>query len=343
LLFLIALHNQQSSLDTYIVIVNYKTADLVMLCLESISKQNNFLGAGKVIVVDNHSEDSSNEKLISFVKEKDWQSWIVILSMPINGGFAYGCNAGIRHVYANQKGAKYIMLLNPDTLVRDGAVVALIDFMETNSKVGIAGSQIENQHGKIESSAHRFHNPIGEMLDGAQLNVLTNLFSSFDVTPQRQSIAHQCDWVSGSCMIIRKNLIDNIGLLDETYFLYFEEVDFFYRAAKAGWQTWYVPSAIVMHIEGASTGIKEKTRRPRYWFESRRRYLVKQHGVLGLIASDLMWGIGRLSHNMRRLLKIGAKNSQPEPKYFTLDLLWGDFKAILTGKVFKLEKEKIRF
>jgi GT2 family glycosyltransferase len=223
------------------------------------------------------------------------------------------------------------MLLNPDTLVRNGAIAALVDFMESNPNAGIAGSQIENQDGGIESSAHRFHTVIGDLLDGARLGVLTRLFPQYEVTPVLQHVPHQCDWVSGSSMIIRKQVIDDIGLLDEDFFLYFEEVDFFFRAKKAGWQTWYVPSAKVMHIEGASTGIKETKRRPQYWYDSRRRFMIKHHGLSRLILSDTLWGIGRLTWNIRRVFKLGAQQSV-DPKYYAFDLLWGDFKAILTGQ-----------
>jgi GT2 family glycosyltransferase len=143
-------------------------------------------------------------------------------------------------------------------------------------------------------------------------------------------------------MMIRKRLIDDIGLLDEAFFLYFEEVDFFYRAANAGWQTWYVPTSKVMHIEGASTGIKLTKRRPKYWYNSRRRYFIKHHGVLGLVYTDLLWLLGRLSFLIRRFLKLGAQKMHNDPKWLMLDLLGGDFLAIFTGRAWRLEKEKIK-
>jgi N-acetylglucosaminyl-diphospho-decaprenol L-rhamnosyltransferase len=335
--------NISLNLNIQIIIVNYRTADLVIQCLETIFSQKDGFENGKIIVVDNNSQDDSYTKICAFVDKQNWQSRIDVLDMPKNGGFAYGCNAGIRHIYAKNSTAHYIMLLNPDTLVREGAISELVDFMELNLKVGIAGSQIENQDGGIEVSAHQFHSPIGELLDGANLGGLTKLFPSYDVNPPLQYQPHQCDWVSGSSMIIRKQVIDDIGLLDEAFFLYFEEVDFFFRSAKAGWQTWYVPAAKVMHIEGASTGIKENKRRPQYWYDSRRRFTIKHHGLIGLIVSDILWGMGRLTYATRRFFRVGAQQPSLDPKWYALDLLWGDFKAILTGKVFKLEKEKIRF
>ena len=326
----------------YIVIVNYRTADLVMQCLDSIFAQKKTFNTFKVIIIDNFSEDSSDIKLQNFVKSRDWVSWVDIISMPKNGGFAYGCNAGIRQAFTQTDAAKYIMLLNPDTLVREGAIEALATFLDVNPEVGIVGSQLENLDGGIVSSAHQFHSPISELLESARLGVLTRLLPKYEITTDTLHLAHQCDWVSGSSMMIRRQLFDDIGLLDEAYFLYFEEVDFFYRTAKVGWQTWYVPTSKVMHIEGAATGIKLIRRRPKYWYNSRRRYFVKHYGVNGLVFADLLWFVGRLSFLIRRFLKLGAQKTYQDPKWLMLDLLYGDFLAILTGRVWRLEKEKTK-
>ena len=166
----------------YIVIVNYKTPELVFQCLESLNQQHNALNGGKVIVVDNCSRDGSAEKLDAYVQSNGWNSWVNVLSMPRNGGFAYGCNAGIRHIFALDNTVDYVMLLNPDTLVRVGAIKSLSDFMDANAHVGIAGSQIENSDGGIENSAHRFHSPMSELIEGARLGLLNRLFHQYGFT-----------------------------------------------------------------------------------------------------------------------------------------------------------------
>jgi N-acetylglucosaminyl-diphospho-decaprenol L-rhamnosyltransferase len=316
----------------YIVIVNFKTADLVMQCLASLNQQNNALKGGKVIVVDNNSQDESAEKLTYYVQKNHFNDWVDVLPMPRNGGFAYGCNAGINYVLNLDSTVDYVMLLNPDTLVRPNAIANLSNFMDANSHVGIAGSQLENSEGGTESSAHRFHTLISELLEGARFGLLSKLFSQFETTPPLKPGSFQCDWVSGASMMVRTQLIKDIGLFDEKFFLYFEEVDFFYRASKAGWQTWYVPAAKVMHIEGAATGIKSARRRPKYWYDSRRRFFIKHHGVLGLVCADILWGLGRFSYLIRRLLKLGAQGAAADPKFLVWDLLAGDAKAILTGE-----------
>jgi len=213
--------------------------------------------------------------------------------------------------------------------------------MDEHPAVGIAGSRLENVNGVIECSAHQFHSPRSELLEGAGLGLLTKLLPGYEVTPPLLDRAHPCDWVSGSSMIIRRKVIEDIGTMDEGFFLYFEEVDFFQRAARAGWQTWYVPESVVMHIEGASTGIKSTKRRPAYWYNSRRRYFVKHYGVSGLILADLLWSLGRLTFLIRRFLRLGAQGELRDPKWLMFDLLWGDLRATLTGQVWRLEKEKI--
>jgi hypothetical protein len=153
---------------------------------------------------------------------------------------------------------------------------------------------------------------------------------------------HQCDWVSGASLIVRREVIEQVGLMDEGYFLYFEEVDFCRRAREAGWECWYVPDSRVMHLEGASTGINAVAkRRGGYWYDSRRRYFVKHFGIAGLVAADVLWAIGRSMYSIRRILTLGAARfTANDPKWFTFDLLWGDLRAMLNGKAWSIPRSR---
>lgn len=321
---------------TWIITVNYRTADLVIESLRAIALQKESLGGGKVIVVDNASGDNSVEKILSAIQLENWISWVSVIPMSQNGGFAFGNNVGFNLAKSSMDYVDYIMLLNPDCLVQPNAIEKLVTFMDHHPGAGIAGSRLLNNEGGIECSAHTFHSPLSELLEGARLDLLSKRLSNFDITPPLRNETHRCDWVSGSSMIIRHKVIEDIGAMDEGFFLYFEEVDYFFRADQAGWQTWYVPESIVMHIEGVSTGIKSTKRRPSYWYNSRRRYFVKHYGILSLILADFLWSTGRVTFFLRRFLKLGAKGALPDPKYYSFDLLWGDFKAILTGKVWEI-------
>ena len=166
----------------WIVIVNYRTADLVVNCLRSLVSQIDDLSGGRVLVVDNASGDGSAARLASTINREGWQEWASVLPLDRNGGFAFGNNAGIRRALNSSLGCDYLFLLNPDTLVRPEAIKALINFMDTHSQAGIAGSQLENAEGGEECSAHQFHSPLGELTEGASLGVLDRLLKNHLVT-----------------------------------------------------------------------------------------------------------------------------------------------------------------
>ncbi len=121
-----------------------------------------------------------------------------------------------------------------------------------------------------------------------------------------QSKPQLVDWVSGACMIVRHEVFRTIGLLDEGYFLYFEELDFCLRARRQGWPCWYVPQSRVMHIAGQSSGLTAREgrppRTPEYWFASRRRYFLKHFGLGGATLADLCFGFGFALWRVRRAL-----------------------------------------
>ena len=331
-------HGAEMNNRTWIVIVNYRTADLAVDCLRSLAAQASDLAGGRVVVIDNASGDDSVVKLQSAIEQHGWSTWAEVMPLDRNGGFAFGNNAGIRSALAAGDQIEYVMLLNPDTIVRAGAIRALVDFMDAHPRAGIAGSLLENAEGGIDCSAHRIHSPLSELDGGARLGLLSRVLHRFVVSGHPRAEAHQCDWVSGASLIMRRAVLDDIGLMDEGYFLYFEEVDFCCRSKRVGWEVWYVPQSRVMHLEGAATGIRAVAkRRPKYWYDSRRRFFVKQYGVPGLVLSDLFWAMGRATFLLRRLLRLGGGQPDHDPKWFMFDLLWGDLRAILTGQAWTIK------
>lgn len=291
------------------------------------------------MVVDNDSGDGSVEQLNATIGREGWSSWADVMPLDRNGGFAFGNNAGIRAAFASPGHVDYVMLLNPDTVVRPGAIRALVRFMDSHPAVGIAGSLLESAEGGVECSAHRKHSPLGELDSGARLGLLSRLLSRYNVSPPPGSQAHPCDWVSGASMMVRRAVLEQVGLIDEGYFLYFEEADFCWRAKDAGWEVWYVPESRVMHLEGASTGIRSSARRRAgYWYDSRRRFFVKHYGVIGLATADILWALGRTTLLFRRLFGLGGGNGREDPACFMYDLLWGDLKSFLTGRVLAIRR-----
>ena len=267
-----------------VVIVNYNSADLAIDCLRSLESERAAIGGAemRVVVTDNRSTDDSVARLGAAIATNGWGQWVDPKPLPRNGGFAYGNNAAIAPVLESAEKPEYILLLNPDTVIRPGAVATLVDFMEQHSDVGIAGSRLEDPDGTPQRSAFRFHSIAGEFERGIRIGFVSRLLAGSMIAPPVGEADQQCDWVAGASMIVRPAVFEQIGLMDEKYFMYFEEVDFCRRAKDADWRCWYVPSSHVVHLVGAVSQIsdsrKHRQRRPAYWFESRRRYFVKNHG-----------------------------------------------------------------
>jgi len=324
----------------FVVIVNYRTGRLAVDCIASLADERAALRGGRVVVVDNDSGDDSLALLRAAVGERGWSGWVDVLTLPRNGGFAYGNNAAIAHVRKICPDFATVVLLNPDTVARGGTVARLVEHLERHPRAGIAGAAIEDGQGVRAVSAHAMPSPLGELEAAARLGVLSRLLARHVVSPAPRAISHPCDWVSGACMAIRREVLDAVGPFDEGFFLYYEEVDFCRRAARAGWSCWFVADARVVHFEGAATGIKEARRRlPAYWFASRRRFFVKAYGVLGLLAADALWLLGRASLVARRALGLGGRaGASDEPIGVTRDLLAGDAKALLGGEVVRVAR-----
>lgn len=320
-----------------IVIVNYRTADLATACLGSIARQLGELPGLRVVVADNASGDGSAERLEQAIERWRWGAWASVLPLERNGGFAYGNNAAIRALLAGPGAFDYLMLLNPDTVCAPAAIRSLVDFMESHPRAGIAGSRLENAEGRVECSAHNAPSPLGELESTAGVGLLSRVLRRHAVSPPARGEAHECDWVSGASLMVRRPVFERVGLLDEGFFLYFEEVDFCLRARRAGWEVWFVPGSRVTHFEGAATGIgSARRRRPGYWYDSRRRFFVKHFGVGGLVLADALWALGRLLFLMRAALR--RRGASSDPRRFAFDLLWGDARSILSGAAARIER-----
>jgi GT2 family glycosyltransferase len=316
-----------------IVIVNYRTADLVVDCLRSLEPEVTLVPGLQVVVTDNDSGDGSAPRIAAAIDSHHWSRWARCMPLPKNGGFPYGNNAAIRPDLASASPADYYLLLNPDTLVKPRAVAALVEYMEAHPEVGIAGSKLVELDGTVQCSAHRMMTPLTELLITAKLGVLTRLLRRYDVNPPVPATAAEADWVSGASFFVRRAVFEQVGLMDEGYFLYYDEVDFCQMTKRGGWKIAYVPDSCVMHLEGQATGIRaQRQRRGKWWYESRRRYFLKHYGVLGLITADLLWMVGRASLVTRRALRLGG-GTNTDPTHFARDLLLGDLRAMCCGEL----------
>ncbi len=276
-----------------VVILNYRTPDLTIDCLHSLVGEVRSLPNTHVIVADNDSGDGSVERIGAAIATERWHDWVSLLPLDRNGGYAFGNNAAIRIALQSSNPPPYVLLLNPDTIVRPHALKVLLDFMCEHPEVGIAGSRLEDPDGTPQQSAFRFPNTFSELDYGLHVGFVSKLLSQWAVAPPVSEEICQTDWLAGASMIVRREVFDSIGLLDENYFMYFEEVDFCLQAQKAGWSCWYVPKSRVVHLVGQSSGVTDTKRpakrRPQYWFNSRRQYFLKNHGWLYAAVTDAAW------------------------------------------------------
>jgi GT2 family glycosyltransferase len=310
-----------------IVIVNYRTAGLTVDCLRSLEPEVGSVPGARVVVTDNASGDGSAVRIGAAVRENGWEGWASVVPLATNGGFAFGNNAAIRPALASNDPPRYVLMLNPDTVVRPGALRALVDFMDARPDVGLAGARLEETDGTPHVSAFRFHSVLGELEDGLRLGLATKILSRWSVWAPVPEAPGPVDWVAGACLIVRRAVFDAVGLLDEGYFMYFEEVDFCLRARRAGWPCWYVPSARVVHLVGKSSGVTDVAvartkRRPAYWFVSRRRFFRARYGRARAALADLVWASAFATYRVRRVLQ---RKPDTDPRLLLRDFLRYNF------------------
>ncbi|MBW4658762.1 MAG: glycosyltransferase family 2 protein [Drouetiella hepatica Uher 2000/2452] len=307
---------QPISAHLEIVVLNYRTPELTIDCLHSLTDEVQALAGTHVTVVDNASGDGSVEKIQGAITANNWGRWATFMPLEKNGGYASGNNAAIRPVLASLNPPPYVLLLNPDTIVRPNAIQTLVDFMNANPTVGIAGSRLEDPDGTPQRSAFRFPSVWSELDEGLRLGLVSNLLSRWVVAPPVSEVNCQTDWVAGASMIVRREVFQAAGLMDEKYFLYFEELDFCLAANRAGWPCWYVPASRVVHFVGQSSGVtdtkRQPKRRPTYWFDSRRRFFVKNYGWAYAILTEIAWSLSFAIWRLRRSLQQKPDTDPPQ-------------------------------
>jgi len=251
-----------------VAIVSYNTCALLRACLQSLQRCTLPLA---IVVVDNGSRDQSPHMVRSEFPG------VLLIEPGENLGFAKGTNRGMQELMAQLPEIQYMLMLNPDTEVHDGAIEALVSFLVTHPRVAVVSPQLRNPDGTLQRAAFRFPTPAMTMFD---------LFPPGEVTPGRfydswwhgrypeEQVGDQAfaiDHPLGACMLTRVAVLNSVGMLDETYFMYAEEVDWSRRVRAAGWAIWQEPAAVVMHVGGASSQQFKAAMLTALW-QSRMRY-----------------------------------------------------------------------
>ncbi|NES23674.1 MAG: glycosyltransferase family 2 protein, partial [Symploca sp. SIO3E6] len=183
-------------------------------------------------------------------------------------------------------------------------------------EAGIAGSRLEEPDSTPQRSAFRFHTVWSELNSGLNLGVVSKLLSKWVVAPPVSNETCRTDWVAGASMVIRRQVFEQVGLMDEEYFMYYEEMDFCLQAKRANWSCWYVPQSRVVHLVGQASGLTSTKlpakRRPQYVFDSRRRYFLKNYGWLYSALADHFWASSFVLWRLRRMIQGKQDNVPPK-------------------------------
>jgi len=283
-----------------VVIINYKTAGMLIDCLESLLPEMQGINA-KVVVVDNFSQDDSLLLIQQWIDDQAVGDLVLLLASTENSGFSGGNNTGISAVNAD-----YYLLLNSDTLVRQGAIVLMLDAAASNLETGLISPRLEWPGGAPQESCFRFHTPISQLIGSANTGLITRLLKKYNVPYAVSNQLAFYGWTSFACVLVRAEVFKEVGLMDDGYFMYFEDVAFAYHAQQAGWKVLNVPDAHVVHLRGGSSPLKSQAklrkRLPRYFYESRTRFFYQVYGWFGLLLANMFWTLGYGIALLRSLL-----------------------------------------
>jgi len=269
--------------DLSIVIVSFNTRDMLRDCLASLTAGGQGLSV-ETWVVDNASGDGSAEMVA------EGFAHVGLIRNPDNRGFAAANNLALARC-----AGRYVALLNPDTIVQPGALSELVRFMDQNEPAGYCGPRLVNGDGSHQPSARRFptmFSGAASMLGWDRRHAASRHCSNLHLTHGDRTTM-RAGWLTGACLLVRRAALADVGLLDDGYFMYFEETDWCRRLANAGWEGWYVGCAEVVHFGGGSSGPAAEDapffgNRPNYWVASRRRYARRHLGIAGLIVVESM-------------------------------------------------------
>jgi GT2 family glycosyltransferase len=250
-------------IDLSVIIVSWNTKEYLLPCAASVLETTGRIPT-EVIVIDNHSRDGSGPEV------KKAFPGVHLIANEKNLGFARATNHGLK----GSRG-RYLLLLNPDTRVKEGAIERLFSFMETHSEVGASGGQLLNGDGSKQNSVANFPSLATELLNKSLLRWMFP--KRFPGKEKNSSEPIEVDSVIGACMIVRREAMRQVGLLDDSYFLFLEETDWCYRMKKAGWKVYHLPQAEIYHFQGKSAQ-KDRRRAKLEYYRSRYLFFKKHRG-----------------------------------------------------------------
>ncbi len=253
-------------MDLSIIIVNYRTYDLTKQTIESvISKEHPF--SYEIYLVDNASSDGSLEKLQEDFQKQSADGLIKFIANTTNSGFANANNLAIQ-----QSTARYVLLLNSDTVIINDCLSKSINFIEKDQKIGALGCKVLLANGKLDKACRRsfptFSVSAYRMLGLSRIFPKSKRFGKYNLTYLDENQTYEVDCLVGAFMLVRADVIHQVGLLDEDFFMYGEDIDWCYRIKQRGWKIVYYADAEIIHYKGGSKNSPEKSRLTREFYRS---------------------------------------------------------------------------
>lgn len=269
-----------------IIILNQRTPELTLECLESLVSEID-TDTHVVVVSDDAADDGSVDRLERIIAERGWHDWVNVLRAPMREGRAAAHNAGIRSIRASA-----YLLLDSEAQLQPGTLRQLRGAMRTRPDAGIIGPAFVDARGRVVHSAFRDPAPESELVRAADA-ATPRMFERHSIVLPKSDRPFEPDWVAFACVLIRREVIHRIGLLDEAYFACFEDVDFCRRARAADFHVLYWPAAQVKCAHAAEEASTNRKRGAREYYVARAHYFARFYGRLGLWRANLLWHFGR--------------------------------------------------
>ena len=295
------------SVTLAVSIINYRTPDLTIGAVQSVRDELGDRDA-MVVIVDNASGDGSPETIAEWLSDTGDQRLSLIRSGD-NSGFSGGHNQGM----AACPDADFYLILNSDAVLRPGFFDAILDAAGAAPDAGLIAPRLEDEDGVVQTSCFRFASAASELERAAASGPVSRLLRHHVVALPPSPAPETIGWASFACILLRGDMVREIGPMDEGYFLYFEDAEYGLRARQAGWGVRYAPDARAVHFRGGSGPVKAlhaaKKRLPRYFWRSRTRFFRQAHGLFGPLMANLAWMLGRGLAASRRL--VGRETPPP--------------------------------
>lgn len=240
-----------------VIVINFRTPAYTIDCLASLEPERADVPGLQVLLVDNASGDDSLPRLREAIERQGWGEWVALRPQPENLGFAGGNNIAIRELLAQDLSPQYVLLLNSDTLVHPGCLKRCLDRMARDATVGAMSCMLRNRDGSVQNVCRRFSSPLRETIRACGLPyAMPRLFhwaNPEDPSWNRENTARDVDWIGGAFMLLRRDVLERLGGLDESFFFYGEDAEFCHRLWRHGWRVHFDPAGEITHFGGGSS------------------------------------------------------------------------------------------